>query len=167
MKPYESDPFRIEGMTEAILQHLALLPQVSAPGSFPLEQPILALPTEVQALILLHLDPLSDLSPTCSYLLPPQFWLRALQTSSLFPWLWELDFPALIAKDQHKGLGGTWDWESLVRRLAQRDIHVPGIHLEKLPLGLWNRRRIWRIVEDFLSMQPTDEGKLIDYSLYD
>ena len=92
----------------------------------------------------------SDLSLDCTALSSPNVWCEAL-TSGYFPWLWDLE-PAIIAhKEASKPLEQEWNWELLVRQLAQADLHEPKAVLEDLPIGLRNRRRIWRIVEDMLS----------------
>ena len=39
-----------------------------------------------------------------------------------------------------------WDWERLVRQLAQTEIFESGNLTESAPLGLRNRRQIWRLV---------------------
>lgn len=41
-----------------------------------------------------------------------------------------------------------WDWELLVRQLAQLDAFEPGGVMESAPWALRNRRRIWRLLDD-------------------
>lgn len=41
-----------------------------------------------------------------------------------------------------------WNWERLVRALAQVAIHEPQDKTLELPLGLRNRRRIWRLLDE-------------------
>lgn len=43
---------------------------------------------------------------------------------------------------------GNWNWELLARQLSQIVIHDPYDKTLDLPLGLRNRRRIWRILEE-------------------
>ena len=59
------------------------------------------------------------------------------------PWLWDLD-PTMPLLDKGNDL---WDWEQLVRQLAQVEVFEPGNPMSKAPLNLRNRRRIWRILE--------------------
>ena len=47
--------------------------------------------------------------------------------------------------------GDEWNWELLVRQLAQGNLYEPGKVLKDLPLGLRNRRRIWRLVGDIMA----------------
>ena len=47
--------------------------------------------------------------------------------------------------------GDEWNWELLVRQLAQITLYEPGQVLKDLPLGLRNRRRIWRLVGDIMA----------------
>jgi hypothetical protein len=41
-----------------------------------------------------------------------------------------------------------WDWELLVRQLTETDIFEPGKLMDHALLGLRNRRRIWRLVDE-------------------
>ena len=68
---------------------------------------------------------------------------------SVLPWLSNLDAEAVREKEESSST--VWNWELLVRQLAQSTIHEPGKVLENLPMGLRNRRRIWRLVEDILA----------------
>ena len=47
-----------------------------------------------------------------------------------------------------KEAAGSWDWRELIQRLANPLIHEPGDTSIDLPLGLKNRRRIWRLLEE-------------------
>ena len=42
----------------------------------------------------------------------------------------------------------SWDYERLVRQLAQTEIHEWDGVISGIPVGLRNRRRIWRLIED-------------------
>ncbi|KAI1771558.1 hypothetical protein F4818DRAFT_429386 [Hypoxylon cercidicola] len=72
------------------------------------------------------------------------WWYDALVSKKLFPWLWDLEVEAVHKKHQD----GSWDWELIVRRLSQVKIHEPSDETLNLPLGLRNRRRIWRLLEE-------------------
>ena len=102
-----------------------------------------------------QLPPISDLSLECTLQICPSIWRKALAQSYL-PWLWDLDPDAIAQKEEAKPPEQEWNWELLVRQLAQVDLHEPKAILEDLPMGLRNRRRIWRIVEDMLSVEAAD-----------
>ena len=76
---------------------------------------------------------------------------RELLSQGRLPWLWDLDPDAIARKETLKPPNQEWDWELLVRQLAQVNILEPRAILKHLPMGLRNRRRIWRIIEDILS----------------
>jgi hypothetical protein len=86
----------------------------------------------------------------------------------IFPWLWDLEDACLDNKPTQTPQNlaevslplplplplpsyraeNFWDWELLARQLAQVDIFQPGSLMESAPLGLRNRRRIWRLLEE-------------------
>lgn len=72
------------------------------------------------------------------------WWCEALADKKLLPWLWDLDSELLREKQR----AGNWDWESLVRSLSKPEIHEPSDTTLNLPVGLRNRRRIWRCLEE-------------------
>ena len=76
-------------------------------------------------------------------------WRKALLLNYL-PWLWDLEPQMVADKQLCKPPGQEWNWELLVRRLSIVNIHEPKAVFEDLPIGLRNRRRIWRIVDDML-----------------
>ena len=57
------------------------------------------------------------------------------------PWLWDVDLWTAF-----QGVVAAWDWERLVRMLAQADAFEPGGCMQGAPLALRNRRRIWRML---------------------
>ncbi|KAF2248925.1 hypothetical protein BU26DRAFT_604875 [Trematosphaeria pertusa] len=88
-------------------------------------------------------------------LLNDRFWRKALLDSSIVHHIWDLDEDKLkqlaqgaeaISPDQGR-------WKSVVRLLKQKDFPICGqdSRLAELPKGLWNRCRIWNIVEDVLT----------------
>ncbi|KAI1129213.1 hypothetical protein F5Y10DRAFT_159034 [Nemania abortiva] len=105
--------------------------------------------------------------------LPPIWWKEKLFSGELIPWLWGLDEKELeqyrmatFYKDpneaiRHKELCSyvfderMWDWELLCRQLAQPKVMERGGILEcradgdlfECPSeGLWNRHRIWKLL---------------------
>jgi hypothetical protein len=50
-----------------------------------------------------------------------------------------------------------WDWERLVRELAQTESFELGNLMDNDPLGLRNRRRIWRLIEEARKEDTTKE----------
>jgi hypothetical protein len=79
-----------------------------------------------------------------------------LFSRQILPWLWDLDIFALKSHPLAPDTGDIpiyeaedfWDWELLVRTLAQVEVFEPGSLLEHAPLRLRNRRRIWRLLEE-------------------
>ena len=108
-----------------------------------------------------HLDPFSSPPRECTYLVSPNYWLQALKDHSLLPWLWDLDTASLMEKENKKPEGRLWDWELLVRQLAQADTYSNVDDLvgdqpymwavEGLPPSFRNRRRVWDLALDMLN----------------
>lgn len=96
------------------------------------------------------LPPAAKLDLHCRFDHHPNVWRQALSEGYL-PWLWDLDPAAIAQKEASKSHGQEWNWELLVRQLAQVNLHEPKAILVDLPMGLRNRRRIWRILADMLS----------------
>ena len=123
----EANPMEIPGLTESILQNL----QPESP--------------ETQKDELAEgLFNLQDADQTSGGVHSQDWWYDALASKKLFPWLWDLDVEAIRKKRQD----GSWDWELLGRQLSQVKIHQPSDETLRLPLGLRNRRRIWRLLEE-------------------
>ena len=80
---------------------------------------------------------------------PSKVWHQALSKQEL-AWLWDLDENACAQKEAAKPQGQEWNWELLFEQLTQVDILKPKAVFEDLPMGLRNRRRIWKIVEDMM-----------------
>uniref|UniRef100_A0A0B7K335 Uncharacterized protein n=1 Tax=Bionectria ochroleuca TaxID=29856 RepID=A0A0B7K335_BIOOC len=72
------------------------------------------------------------------------WWFNKLITKKELPWLWDLD-EDLVHKKQRTG---DWNWELLVKKLSGPDIYRPEDETLRLPLGLRNRQRIWKCIED-------------------
>ncbi|KAI9805517.1 MAG: hypothetical protein M1825_000768 [Sarcosagium campestre] len=109
------------------------------------------------------------------------FWRDALISAKALPWLWDLDSQECFAKDaEAKQLvgGKQWDWRKLVQDL-RREGPRPTLKFEDriptmadwkakhraattgpdevsdcLPLGLRNRRRIWRLLMILANTSP-------------
>ena len=102
--------------------------------------------------ILCELHPLKIGSWACTQMMPPAYWREALISGKLIPWLWDLDKEACRRKDQEAINSGAqpWDWQLLVRTLAQKKVFEVEPSMVDAPLGLRNRRRICgTIVEIF------------------
>lgn len=69
----------------------------------------------------------------------------------LLPWLLDLDLPAFMRNEVELRAGDEWNWELLMRQLAQDNLQEPRKVLEDLPFALKNRRRIWRLVADIMA----------------
>ncbi|KAI6081518.1 hypothetical protein F4821DRAFT_25144 [Hypoxylon rubiginosum] len=123
----EENPSEIPNLTESILQNLQ--PESS-------EKPTNILAENENGLQ--NSDRISGViqSQDC--------WYDTFVSKKPFPWLWDLDTKAI----QKKHESGSWDWELIVCQLSQVVIHDPSDKTLSLPLGLRNRRRIWRLLED-------------------
>lgn len=94
----------------------------------------------------------------CNYLMDQSYWRLALTSGIVLPWLKDLDLLIVSRKEASLYAGQEWNWELLVRQLAQTDVYKPKTILEDLPLGLRNRRRIWTLVEDILATKISRWG---------
>lgn len=98
--------------------------------------------------ILQNIRPLEspdDFKRNDNYSVQTQDWCcEALMYQSAVPWLWDLD-NELIRKKQQEG---DWNWKLLVIKLMKLDIHRPHDTSLDLPVGLRNRRRIWRCLDE-------------------
>ncbi|CAH0057754.1 unnamed protein product [Clonostachys solani] len=72
------------------------------------------------------------------------WWFNKFITKKELPWMWDLD-EDVVSEKQHTG---DWNWELLVKKLSLTDISRPEDETLRLPLGLRNRRRIWKCIED-------------------
>jgi hypothetical protein len=89
----------------------------------------------------------------------------------ILPWLWDLDISALQSYPMTPEASDVptyeaedvWDWERLVRTLAQVEVFEPGNPLQHAPLRLRNRRRIWRLLEE---AEDEDIKKWLDAHVY-
>jgi hypothetical protein len=71
---------------------------------------------------------------------------------NVLPWLWDLDPEALSLRRSADAPryddDSSWNWEGLVRQLAQVEVFEQSGVLADAPISLRNRRRIWRLVEE-------------------
>jgi hypothetical protein len=92
-------------------------------------------------------NPPLDLERTIS----PSTWREMLFSGRVLPWLWDLDSSVLKSlppnREKAYDANGVWDWEFLVRQLAQVDVFEEGKLMANIQLGLKIRRRIWRLVD--------------------
>ncbi|RAQ46461.1 hypothetical protein AFGD_000221 [Aspergillus flavus] len=152
---YEMAPSPIPGLTQEILSYLQPLPP-SLRGQTGLSPELEALPAEIQDMIYNNLHPFVNPGQTCTRSLPSGLWRDMLFNRHILPWLWDLDISALrsypVTPDAGNALTyeaeDVWDWERLVRTLAQVEVFEPGNPLQHAPLRLRNRRRIWRLLEE-------------------
>ncbi|CAH0027678.1 unnamed protein product [Clonostachys rhizophaga] len=72
------------------------------------------------------------------------WWFNKLITRKELAWLWDLN-EDIVRKKQRTG---DWNWERLVKTLSGTDIYRPEDETLCLPLGLRNRRRIWKCIQD-------------------
>ena len=135
---FEADPENVSDITTVILSHLLPVSPTK----------IVASSSKAP-----ELPPAEQLDLECQFDYHPNIWRQGLLTGYL-PWLWDLEPAAISHKEASKPHDQEWNWELLVRQLAQVNLHEPKAILVDVPLGLRNRRRIWRIVEDMLSAEP-------------
>ncbi|EGE09242.1 hypothetical protein TEQG_08192 [Trichophyton equinum CBS 127.97] len=151
---YEVEPYPIQNLTSEILSYLQPLPEGRRSGFSEKSILMKKLPTEIIEHICLHLHPFAGPGAACTYKLSPNIWRDLLFRQQLLPWLWDLD-PAILESQPLQHSNGQpsyskddfWDWEQLVRKLAQVEAFEPGNSLENAPLRLRNRKRIWRLLE--------------------
>lgn len=107
------------------------------------------------------MGPIENVPIQCTRLIEPVYWQRLLCCKFL-PYLWDLDISVVhycLSDDK-------WDYELLVRQLAQDGIwdyfkkNEPG----KYHRGLWNRRRIWRLVDEMEVGDVKAEIKMLPMS---
>ncbi|KAI1393090.1 uncharacterized protein F4822DRAFT_393052 [Hypoxylon trugodes] len=123
----EENPSEIPNLTESILQNLQ--PASSeAPGD------------KLNKTNFNH----QESNPKSEIVHNQDWWYDAFISKTLFPWLWDLDVKLIQKRRQE----GNWDWKALGRQLSRVEIHTPSDETLNLPLGLRNRRRIWRLLED-------------------
>ena len=125
-----------------------------APSRQPLR--LEALPCELLERIAENLSPLSVMSlrltsRSLALKLPldDRFWRRQLCSGSLLPYLWDLDEVQMKDRPQRTPKESPKDWRGLVRLFRTEECLKWGQDpsAREIPAGLWNRCRIWSIVE--------------------
>jgi hypothetical protein len=109
------------------------------------------LPTEIIDQIGAQLQPFESPSLVPTQTLPPSAWRELLFSRKILPWLWDLDSSVLESRRSDSASSyteGEWDWELLVRQLAQVDVFNDENIIANVQLRLRNRRRIWRLVDE-------------------
>lgn len=83
------------------------------------------------------------------------FWRNSILGGNALPYLWDLDVYELEKRRQeHSGsspsLDATWDWKAVGQLLAAKQfpLNSSDQRIVDLPNGLWNRQRIWSIIEE-------------------
>lgn len=74
------------------------------------------------------------------------FWRRSLMNGTLLPHIWDLNGEDL-SESAHET---TRNWNRVAQLLSQRKFPISGLdpRLRDIPDALWNRCRIWSIVEE-------------------
>jgi hypothetical protein len=85
--------------------------------------------------------------------LDDSFCRKGLIKGTLHPHLWDLDTEELQKQQNQCAKSVSWDWRSVAQLLASKRFLAIGrdARLAKLPNGLWNRGRIWGILEEALN----------------
>jgi hypothetical protein len=119
------------------------------------------LPTELLGRISAHLTPCTAFALHCASRtlatkvpMDNHFWRTTILNGTALPYLWDVDMKELEVQ-LHKHLAAStdpssmWDWKSIGQLLARKryPLKSPDPRIVDLPNGLWNRRRIWSIVE--------------------
>lgn len=148
-QPYETDPLNIPDLSSVVISCLQIYPaectRSASPAHAQLAAKLRSLPTELFDHIIDSMGPIHNLPVQCTRLIEPVHWQRLL-CSKYLPYLWDLD----IAVIQYCLSDEKWDYELLVRQLAQKGIweYFKLNDRGKYHHGIWNRRRIWRLVEE-------------------
>ncbi|KAI0106366.1 hypothetical protein F4776DRAFT_646302 [Hypoxylon sp. NC0597] len=148
-------PVHVPDATATILENLNTLPPAPAtiPEATPFSKKFVALPPELQIHVCSFLTSRHGMPSVCNGLLPQWVWREILLGGRCLPFLRDLDIN--VAKD----FCSRWDrehshcepnWELLVRKLSQEawGIYDAEKSMLKVPNGLRNRRRIWKLVEE-------------------
>ena len=82
------------------------------------------------------------------------FWRESIMSGSALPVLWDLDVEELGKRRQNladnpRSADAAWDWRAVGQLLATKRYPLKSSDpcYADLPNGLWNRQRIWSIVE--------------------
>jgi hypothetical protein len=157
---------KVKNLAEIIFSYLKPLPSTrdASPSHTILTKRLEGLPGEVMEKIFENLAPFENPPLQCTRLIPNWYWKKGLMNGSLLPYLWDIDRDFLDDRDMP---AIAWDYERLVRQLAQAGIwefwskFPPKTLLNRHGSrdyysadnrpslsGIRNRRRIWRLVEE-------------------
>jgi hypothetical protein len=86
------------------------------------------------------------------------FWRDRLRRGTLHPHIWDLDTKQIetLREESNITFSATgWDWRTAAKLLATTQFPVTGrdSRLDDMPLGFWNRCRIWSIIEEALNKE--------------
>ncbi|KAF2108084.1 hypothetical protein BDV96DRAFT_287519 [Lophiotrema nucula] len=161
------DPINIPNLTSFLFSAVQATPRrcsraalIGLPERWP--QELERLPTEILDRITEFLPPKSIIalhrtSRTLARNVPldERFWRNHILDGSLLPHIWDLTREQLEYPrpgDQQSGscFDIQWGWKSIVKLLFKKEFPLCGgdSRLEGVPLGFWNRCRIWKIVEE-------------------
>ncbi|KAI1412729.1 hypothetical protein F5Y13DRAFT_162557 [Hypoxylon sp. FL1857] len=148
-------PLHVPDITESVLKNLNYLPPapVTMPEAIPFQKKFLALPPELQNHVCSFLTSRHGMPNVCNGLLPQRVWREVLLGGQCLPFLGTLDISAVkdfYARWEQDRSNCEPNWELLVRKLSQEawGIWDAETSLLKVPNGLRNRRRIWKLVEE-------------------
>lgn len=101
------------------------------------------------------------------------FWRNSLRTGCLHAHIWDIDTRRIETLRQESNIIFStegWDWRSVAKLLATKKVPISGRdpRLDDMPPGLWNRSRIWAIVERALDFEYLEKDKrdIIDSCMY-
>jgi hypothetical protein len=85
------------------------------------------------------------------------FWCNSLRVGSLHPHIWGVDTQAIQKLCQKSNVilsADDWNWRSAAKLLSMKQFPIieRDPRLDSLPLGLWNRCRIWNTIETYLDL---------------
>lgn len=129
----EADPLDIPDLVESLISCLQPLPQRSA---------------ELFLSVLDYLYPLKIDSSECTRLLSPSIWKGMLLNGQIIPFLSDLDSTDFEQELLNCSCPAELDYERLVRQLTQVAPKLNMALLPDLSVGLRNRIRIWKLVQE-------------------
>ncbi|KAI1469395.1 uncharacterized protein F4812DRAFT_422906 [Daldinia caldariorum] len=150
---WEANPLAIPKLTSTVLDNLQSLPTArpATAQTITFHKALVALPNELQVLIRSYIVSENGIPSRCNGLLPQWMWREMLLGGEIVPFLYDIDVTTVKEfYAQWRRVNGDQEpnWELLVRKLSQvawRMWDVEGSAL-KIPNGLRNRRRIWKLV---------------------
>lgn len=163
MQRFYSDPLHIPGLTTFVADMLQSSPRKT--DNYLRKYRFARKPNGLERLPVELLEIISDYLPiesvlalhrtskTLALLVPldDSFCRKQLIKGTLHPHIWDLDTMEL-QKQQNESQETHWDWRSTTQLLTPSSFSIKDrdSRLSKLPDGLWNRGRIWTILEEAL-----------------